>query len=224
MKNLVSFRAIALMAFLLSCTGVSAQISLGDIFNKVKEKVSSDTTSVTTSAQNGKGALGAILGNVLSDVLPETETDIIGTWKYDGPAVVFSSGNVLKNAGGSLASAAIEKKIQEQLDKYGMKKDQFSMTFNSDSTFVQTLSGKQLSGTFSVENGNIVLKYGGKMSQLAGTTQVSKGSLLILMDMSKLLTFAGKISEMTTNSTIKAAASFIGSMDGMQGGLRFKKE
>lgn len=219
-NSLNRFIATAILAVV--CSYASAQISLNGILNKVQQHIGADTTTVQNTKSNGQ--LGEVIGGLLEGFIAGGQVDVVGTWVYDKPIVKLSSDNLLKKAGGSLASSVMEKKLQETLDKYGMKKEQFKVTFNSDSTFVQTLSGKQLKGTFSVDGNNIALKYGGSQSQLAGEMQIDNGNLVMLTDVSKLLEYAGKIGEMSNNATIKSAATFIGSMDSMKCGLRFRRE
>ena len=44
-----------------------------------------------------------------------------GSWTYTGSAIQFESDNVLKNAGGSLAASAITNKLDEQLERLGIR-------------------------------------------------------------------------------------------------------
>ena len=219
-NSLNRFIATAILAVV--CSYASAQISLNGILNKVQQHIGADTTTVQNTKSNGQ--LGEVIGGLLEGLASGGQVDVVGNWIYDKPVVILSSGNLLKKAGGSLASSVMEKKLQEVLDKYGMKKEQFKVTFNSDSTFVQTLSGKQLKGTFSVNDNNVALKYGGSLSQFIGKTQIDNGYLIIVMDVSKLLEYADEVGEMSKNVTIKSAAAFLGSMDSMECGLRFRRE
>ena len=68
------------------------------------------------------------------------------------------------------------------------------------------------------------MKYGGKISQLVGTTQLDGDNLLIVMDMSKLLKYVDALKQYTSNSSIKTAMSLLGSMDGMECGLMLKRQ
>ena len=45
------------------------------------------------------------------------------------------------------------------------------MVFDSEGNFTQTFLGKDIKGTYTIEDKNIILKYGGKVSQVIGTTQ-----------------------------------------------------
>ena len=98
------------------------------------------------------------------------------------------------------------------------------MTFDESGNFTQAIMGKNLKGTYTVEDKNIVLKYGGKVSQIVGTTQLDGNNLLIVMDASKLLQDVNVLGDISQNSTLKTATSLLGSMDGLECGLKLVKE
>lgn len=243
----IILKCLALVVMLMASSSVSAQISLGNILKSVTGKSSttaSATTKTTTTDSVSKtsttsSALGSILGAVtggsssgsvlsgLSSIFKSsavaTKDQIIGTWTYEEPAVVFSSDNALASLGGKMASSTIESKLQEQLTKFGITKGKMKMTFDKDGNFTQTFGDKTVKGTYTVDDTNVNLKYGGSVSQIVGTTQIVDGDLLIVMDASKLLDFAKTLGSLTNNSTLQAASSLLGNLDGMQCGLRLKK-
>ncbi len=207
---------------------VSAQ-SISDLLKSAASSVlsgttsSTDTSSTTTTESTTTGSLLSSLTSIFSSSKTAKADDLVGTWTYTEPAVVFSSSNVLKNAGGKVASATIEKKLQKQLQKYGIKKGTMTMTFDKDGNFTQTVAGKSLNGTYSISGKEVELKYNGTMKQVLGTTQVDGNSLLIVMDATKLLSYMNIIGSLSNNSMLSAATSLVGSMDGMQCGLRLEK-
>lgn len=215
--------AVALSAFIPSAA--SAQVSLGNILNTVKEVAGSTSSSSSSSSSKSSTASSLLSGlsSIFSSSKVATAEQIVGTWTYQEPAIVFESSNVLKSAGGKVVSSAMEKKLQTQLTKYGIKKGQMKMTFDKDGNFTQTIGKKTVSGTYTLDGKNVKLEYAGKVSQIVGTTQLDGSSLLIVMDASKLLKFVSAASKLTSNSTLKTASSLLGSMDGMQCGLRLKK-
>ena len=152
-----------------------------------------------------------------------TKEDLAGDWAYTEPAVVFMSDNLLKKAGGKLMASAIEKKIETQLNKVGIKKGAMSMNFTTKGTFTQTIGGRKLSGTFTIKGQQVVLKYAGQVKQLVGITQVDGNDLLIVMDASKLLTYLKTIGAYSGNTSLKTASSLIGSMNGMLCGMRLNR-
>ena len=161
--------------------------------------------------------------SIFSDKKVATIDDLVGEWTYTEPAVVFMSENLLKKAGGKLASSAIEKTIETQLSKVGITKGAMKMTFTRNGRFTQTIGGRRLRGTFTIKGKEVVLKYAGEIKQLVGTTQVDGNDLLIVMDASKMLTYLKVIGSISGNASLKTATSLLGSMDGMLCGLRLNR-
>lgn len=173
------------------------------------------------------GGSGSSVASALSTIFDKnkvaTADELVGTWKYTEPAVVFESNNALKNIGGKVASAAIEKKLQSEFSKFGIKKGQMKMTFDKDGNFTQTLGRQTLTGTYTTSGKQVVLTYSTGLKQLVGTTQLDGNDLLIVMDVSKLLKYAGSLGRLTGNSTISSLGSLLGSYDGMEVGLKLEK-
>ena len=161
--------------------------------------------------------------SIFSDIKVATIDDLVGEWAYTEPAVVFMSENLLKKAGGKLASSAIEKTIETQLNKVGITKGAMKMTFTRNGRFTQTIAGRRLRGTFTIKGKEVVLKYAGEIKQLVGTTQVDGNDLLIVMDASKMLTYLKAIGSISGNASLKTATSLLGSIDGMLCGLRLNR-
>lgn len=210
-KNIVSLMFLALFAG--SSMNANAQSSL-------LGKIGSAVASVAT--QSGSDKLSA-LTSVFNNALVPTKDQIIGSWTYSEPAVVFTSDNTLQKFGGKVASAAIEKKLQSQLEKYGFKAGKMTMTYDAQGNFSQTVSGKTVKGTYTIQDSNVVLKYGGRVSQVVGKTQLIDGDLVIVMDASKLLSYMKTLGTLTKNSTLSTASSLISGFSGMQVGIRLKK-
>lgn len=196
-------------------------------------------TAATTSTSNSGSLLGGIMsaigggnkgGSILSGLSTifdatkgATKDRIVGSWTYTEPAVVFSSNNVLSGIGGKVAAQAIEKELQTQLEKAGIKKGMMTMTFNKDGKFTQVIGKRTTAGTYTISNHNVVLNYGGKVKQIVGTTQLDGNDLLIVMDASKLLKYANVLGALTGNSAMKSIGSAVSSLDGMEIGLKLNK-
>lgn len=175
-----------------------------------------------TGSSNGSGLLSA-LTTIFDNSKVATADKLVGTWEYTEPAVVFESNNALKNLGGKVAGAAIEKKLQSQLAKFGIKKGKMKMTFDKDGNFTQTIGTQKFTGTYTTSGKNVVLTYAGGLKQLVGTTQLDGNSLLIVMEAGKLLKYAGTIGKLTGNSTVSTLGSLLGGYDGMEVGMRLQK-
>lgn len=217
-------RAMAvILAFMGFTSAANAQDILGGILSAVKSKA----TSQDTSSQSGSSTTSNILSGlttIFQNSKVATVDKIVGTWVYEEPAVVFESSNVLKKAGGSLVSSAIEKQLSSTLSKYGITPGKMKMTFSKDGTFTQVLSKKTVKGTYTIDGKSVKLTYAGGVQQLLGTTQLDGNSLLIVMDASKLLKFASVLGSLSKNSMLNSATSLLGSMDGMECGVRLAKQ
>lgn len=213
---------MAILAFMGFTSVANAQDVLGDILSAVKNK----TTSQSSNAQSGSTSTSDILSGlttIFQSSKVATADKIVGTWVYKEPAVVFESSNILKKAGGSLMSSAIEKRLSSVLNKYGIKPGKMKMTFSKDGSFTQTLSKKTIKGTYTIDGKSVKLMYAGGVQQMLGTTQIDGNSLLIVMDASKLLKFASVLGSFSKNSMLGTATSILGNMDGMECGVRLTK-
>ena len=196
--------------------------------------------NVTETSSNSRGSLlGGIIsaigggskdGSLLSGLSTifdatkgATKDRIVGSWTYTEPAVVFSSKNVLSSIGGKVAAQAMEKKLQEQFEKAGIKKGMMTMTFDKDGKFTQVVGKHASSGTYTISDHNVTLNYGGKVKQIVGTTQLDGNDLLIVMDASKLLKYANVLGSLTGSSALKSLGSAVSSLDGMEIGLKLNK-
>ena len=197
----------------------SSESNSGNILGGI---ISAVAGAATGSSNSGSSILSG-LSTIFNSALGATKDRIVGTWTYTEPAVVFSSSNVLKNIGGKVASSAIEKQLEQQFEKAGIKKGAMKMTFDKDGNFTQTIGSKTMSGTYTVKDSKVTLSYAGGIKQLVGTTQLDGNDLLIVMDSSKLLKYASVIGALTGNTAMKSLGSLLGSYEGMEVGMKLNK-
>ncbi len=210
-------KALALGLMMVSGSVEASAQSLGSILQGVASAATGSSSSTGSSVLSG-------LTSIFSSSKTATAEQLAGTWVYEEPAVVFESSNLLKQAGGTVVSSQIEKKLQTILNKYGIKKGNMTMTFTTDGKFTQTIGKRSVSGTYTIDGTKVNLKYSGTVSQVLGTTQLDGNSLLIVMNTSKLMKFAGVIGNASGNTMLKTAGSLLSGMDGMQCGVRLKKK
>ncbi len=215
---------LLLCAALIFSTQVNAQLNLGNLLKNVVSGQKENTETETTTSKSSSGGIISALTNIFSSSKVATKDKIIGTWVYEEPAIVLSSDNSLKNIGGKLAASTIENKLKDKLEKYGLKQGCITMTFDESGNFTQTVVGKTLKGTYTIDDENISLKYGGKVKQILGTTQLDGDNLLIVMDATKLLEYVNMLGDISQNSTLQTATSLLGSMDGLECGLKLVKQ
>lgn len=191
---------------LMASVSANAQVDLSNLGKVLEQTVGTQLTSVLTGKNN------------------VTKETIVGTWSYQEPSVIFESSNLLKSAGGQLASATIEKKLATQFAKVGITPGKFLITFGNDGTFSTSKNGTATtSGTYAINGTKITFSYLQGTANMSGYAQIQNGLLSLSFDSSKLLGVLGKISKYTSNSTLSTISSLAGSFDGMKTGLAFTK-
>lgn len=203
------------------CTLLSVNVAnaqLDKLLNKAKEVAGTAASKATGSSNSTISSIA----NIISSKLVPTSSQIVGTWTYQKPAVMFTSSNALKGAIGSLGSASVENKLQTYLSKVGISKGKMAMTFESDKTFSVTRSGKKIaSGTYTIAGNDVTLTFKGKKNPCKVTPQLDNGSLVIVMDATKLKTFMENIG--SNVSQLASIVSLLKQADGMKIGVRMSK-
>ena len=207
-RNFIKLALICLTTF--STQSAGAQTDLGNILNNV------------LGGNNSTSDVVSGLTSIFSSSKQATEKTIIGTWVYEEPAIVLQSDNVLTSAAAKLAAKKAETKLQEQLNKIGIKKGALTLTFNSDGTFSETFGSKSVGGTWSIKNSKLIMKHTVRSTTL--TTQVSGKELMFVTDASKLLKLFQTLGSNSTNSSISTVTSLMKKVKGMQCGITLVKK
>ena len=113
MKKNSLIKAFALVLMLVGAVRANAQIDLGSILGGLTGK--NTTEEKASSASN----LISGLSSIFSKDKQASTNNLVGTWEYSEPAIIFESDNILAKAGANIASNKIEGKLQEQLSKFG---------------------------------------------------------------------------------------------------------
>ena len=204
-----NFWKVAALSVMMMFSAQSQAQSLGDVLNAIGSQQGSSVAQGLTS--------------VFSSDKQATAEKLIGTWNYTEPAIVFTSDNILAKAASKIAANKVESKLQEQLSKYGIKPGSFSMTFNEDGTFTETLKGKTTKGTWQVKDSKLILSVVG-IQALSITTQIDGKDLQFVTDATKLLNLFKTMGAKSSNQNIKTIASLMKSVKGMQAGITMKKQ
>lgn len=181
---------------------------------------------VSTQAQSLKDLFNKDnLEKVVNAVTNKNDIQMTGTWRFTGSALEFESDNLLQKAGGSLAASTLEKKLDEQLQKIGIKAGELSFTFNADSTFTATVGSKPLKGTYSYDRSSqkANLKFA-KIIGLNAKVNCTSSSMDLLFNADKLLQLLTYLSSKSNNTTLKTIGSLAESYDGMLVGLGLEKQ
>ena len=218
-------KLFTIIALCLAATAVNAQTGVQSVLNQLL----------------GQGATGStvtsIIENVIGSAVSKLDLSIEGTWKYSAPEVQFKSENLLAQAGGAAATTKVENTLSSFYSKVGMN-ESFTYTFNSDSTFTQTIkigsTVKNLKGTYTLDKENkiITLKYAalgkvglGKINAIYANTGTS---LALLYDASDLMSFLKKVlstvSSVTGKTSLATISALLENYDGMLLGYKMAKK
>lgn len=207
-RNIVKAAILCLVAF--AYQTATAQSDLGSILNNVLGGNSSSDNVISG------------LTSIFSSKKQASEKNIVGTWTYEEPAIVLKSENILTNAAAKVAASSLEKKLQTQLEKVGLKKGAMTLTFKSDGTFTETFGKKKYSGKWSIKDSKLNLIHNYRTTTL--TTQIEGNQLMFVTDATKLLSFLKQIGSTSTNSTISTVTSLMKNVNGMQCGVTLVKK
>lgn len=165
------------------------------------------------------------LEKVVNAVTNKNDIEMTGTWKFAGSALEFESDNLLQKAGGSLAASTVEKKLDEQLEKIGIKAGELTFVFNADSTFTATVGSKPLNGNYSYDRTSqkVNLKFA-KIIGLNAKVNCTSSSMDLLFNADKLLQLLTYLSSKSNNTTLKTIGSLAESYDGMLVGLGLERQ
>jgi len=211
-KILLKVAAIGLT--MMFSTNVQAQFNLGDVLG---------TVANSTSSGNATGDLISSLTTVFSGSKQAKAQSIVGTWVYSEPAIVLDSEDLLSKAAYKLAANKLEQKLQSYLTNYGITPGTFTMTFNEDGTFTETLKGKTMSGQWKVVDSKLQLTIA-TIQAVSITTQLDGNNLQFVTDATKLLTMFKSFGANSTNSSLKTISSLLKGAKGMQAGITMKKQ
>jgi len=206
-KNMM--RLLAAMLLMLAAPSVHAQ----------------DWQSVLNGVLGGGQSEDIVSGitSIFSSDKQANKNNIIGTWSYTEPAIMFTSDNLLTKLAAKVAANKLEEKLQSYLTQYGVKPGALVLTFNEDGTCTETLNGKTMKGKWQVKDSKLVLTLGG-IKALQITTQIDGKNMMFVTDATKLLKLFKSVGAKSTNKNIQTVTSLMKNVDGMQAGVSLKKQ
>ena len=202
---------------------------LGSIFGGNKTENTETTTSGTDIAGTAESVLGALLGTVISQVVP---VSLPGTWTYNGIASAIETENALTTIAASTYKEKLETKLDGYLQKIGIVPGVAAITFTEDNTFAIASATKTIaSGTYTYDTQTkaIVMKLGKVYSYMTmeGTVTATTGGVQVLFDANKFLAFAKKAIKVVgagkDNSTLNTIAGLSEQVTGLKLGFDMKK-
>ena len=218
MKKNLSILSVVLSSILLSsCKAYNYQKNTRtDASSLIDNAISGNTSQTTTD----------LLGRILSYLLNGnsiTKDNIIGTWTYSSPKVIFESENILAKLGSEIASDKIEKTLGDQLASVGFTQGKTSITFKDDNTCSFTYGSRTYPGTYKFDTSANKLTITGALG--VGTVKCTAckngNELYMLFDSDKVLSILTALSNSSIgNST---ASSVLGNYKGLKLGWSMTK-
>lgn len=215
-KNIVSVALFSMLVMMASC-GSHAPMSQ-----------SQGTVPASASAAQSQDALQSGVGKLLGQLLGGStlsQNDFVGTRTYKGADCVFETENFLLKAGGEIAAAKVEEKINATLAKFGVAAGQMSFVFNQDNTYSATIMGRNISGNYAydAQTKKLTFTYLNGVGTISPQVVKNGNTLSLLYDADKLLTFLKNVSAASSNTTLTSLSTMLASYDGMLIGMELQK-
>ena len=175
---------------------------------------------VLSPIQNGSvvNAITSVIG--LDKVSAQ---NLIGSWTYSGPGCAFTSENLLAKAGGEVAAAQIEQKLQPYYQQVGISASNTQITFKQDGTFSSKIAGTTVSGTYTFDESSQQLKLKGMLLSINCYTKREINGISILFEAKKLLTVLQTMSALSGNSNLQTIGDLSKQYDGVRVGFDMKR-
>lgn len=177
-------------------------------------------SQVLNAMQNGSviNAITSVIG--LDKVSAQ---NLIGSWTYSGPGCAFTSENLLAKAGGEVAAAQIEQKLQPYYQQVGISASNTQITFNQDGTFTSRIAGTNFSGTYTFNEASQQIKLKGMLLSINCYTKREINGISILFEAKKLLTVLQTMSALSGNANLQTIGDLSKQYDGVRVGFDMKR-
>lgn len=179
------------------------------------------TTTNNSGSSIGSNALGGLLDLVVGSV-KLSQTDIIGTWSYVEPACAFTSENLLAKAGGSVAAKTVNEKLLPVYKSLHISSGNTQLTFNENGQFTGKIGGFPMSGTYTFDATNGLVKMKSLTTFTAHLTRSTQG-MNFTFESKKILTLLQTVSALSGNTTLSTIGDISKQFNGVRLGFAMKK-
>lgn len=197
----------------------SAQMQAQDLGSMVS-KLNSAAKEVMGSSSTSK-VVTALLGTA-----EVPQTNILGTWKYKTPCLVFSSQSMLTSMGSNLVTSKVNSAMEAGLTKAGVKPGAMAMEFGADGNCTIKLGENAAHATYTLSGSTLTLTFPVTHQSVAMNVKLAQNTLQFAMKLDKLLALLQGVTDANKNSTatLNTIAALLKNYDGMQLGLQFTKQ
>ena len=179
------------------------------------------TTTNNSGSSIGSNALGGLLDLVVGSV-KLSQTDIIGTWSYVEPACAFTSENLLAKAGGSVAAKTVNEKLLPVYKSLHISSGNTQLTFRENGQFTGKIGGFPMSGTYTFDAANGLVKMKSLTTFTAHLTRSTHG-MNFTFESKKILTLLQTVSALSGNTTLSTIGDISKQFNGVRLGFAMKK-
>lgn len=179
------------------------------------------TTTNNSGSSIGSNALGGLLDLVVGSV-KLSQADIIGTWSYVEPACAFTSENLLAKAGGSVAAKTVNEKLLPVYKSLHISSGNTQLTFNENGQFTGKIGGFPMSGTYTFDATNGLVKMKSLTTFTAHLTRSTHG-MNFTFESKKILTLLQTVSALSGNTSLSTIGDISKQFSGVRLGFAMKK-
>jgi hypothetical protein len=203
---------------LLACFFAGMQVlhaqSLGSLVNTAKNAASKAVGSAKDNIQ------AAFIGTQ-----SVTAKQLVGTWTYQQPALVFESNNLVSQVGATALSENTEKYAASYLSKYGIKSGSLTITFNANGGYSAVLKGRTISGTYKLNGATLTLVAPQEVVTVPVNAKLQSNQLQLAVHADKLLPLLQTLIGSASKSSEQAATvtSILKQYKGALLGFKLKK-
>ena len=179
------------------------------------------TTTNNSGSSIGSNALGGLLDLVVGSV-KLSQADIIGKWSYVEPACAFTSENLLAKAGGSVAAKTVNEKLLPVYKSLHISSGNTQLTFNESGQFTGKIGGFPMSGTYTFDAANGLVKMKSLTTFTAHLTRSTHG-MNFTFESKKILTLLQTVSALSGNTSLSTIGDISKQFNGVRLGFAMKK-
>lgn len=179
------------------------------------------TTTNNSGSSIGSNALGGLLDLVVGSV-KLSQADIIGTWSYVEPACAFTSENLLAKAGGSVAAKTVNEKLLPVYNSLHISSGNTQLTFNENGQFTGKIGAFPMSGTYTFDAANGLVKMKSLTTFTAHLTRSTQG-MNFTFESKKILTLLQTVSAISGNTSLSTIGDISKQFNGVRLGFAMKK-
>lgn len=179
------------------------------------------TTTNNSGSSIGSNALGGLLDLVVGSV-KLSQADIIGKWSYVEPACAFTSENLLAKAGGSVAAKTVNEKLLPVYKSLHISSGNTQLTFNENGQFTGKIGGFPMSGNYTFDAANGLVKMKSLTTFTAHLTRSTHG-MNFTFESKKILTLLQTVSALSGNTSLSTIGDISKQFNGVRLGFAMRK-